>query len=65
MTTRTRREGVCECGDWKSDHLNGTGACRVCKAVNHSFIPNCQRYRHSGFEQRRLWPWNRTVKEKA
>ena len=46
-------EAVCECGDYKSDHVNGTGACKM-NGLGHC-IPDdelnvCKRFVFAGYE---------------
>lgn len=39
-------EPVCICGDYKHDHENGTGRCRMPNDLCHGFEP-CESYRPS------------------
>ncbi len=34
---------VCECGDYRRDHVNGTGRCRMPNDLNHGFR-SCERF---------------------
>lgn len=35
---------VCECGDYRSQHDNGSGPCRLCVGKRQGW-PRCQRFR--------------------
>lgn len=34
----------CSCGDYLRDHEGGTGVCRICKALNMSWMGKCLRF---------------------
>lgn len=40
---------VCECGDYRKSHENGTGKCAVCSAV-HALWDNCTHFLFSHVE---------------
>ena len=41
---RPHPEDECECGDYRKDHINGTGRCRMPDDLCHGFKP-CLRFR--------------------
>lgn len=45
------KESVCECGDWKSSHMDGVGKCKVC-GDSRAPYDRCQKFRHSHFEEK-------------
>jgi len=34
---------LCECGDYRKNHVDGTGECLICKWANIS-LPKCQKF---------------------
>lgn len=36
-------EDVCTCGDYRKDHENGTGRCRMPNDLCHGFVP-CEKF---------------------
>lgn len=52
-----RGSDVCECGDYRSDHSDGVGPCRVCV---HSAVPydGCEEFcfsRRATVAERKAW----------
>lgn len=53
----TVADGVCECGDYRSQHVMERGNCRVCRfgTAPPDGADGCQRYREAGRTVRRVF----------
>jgi hypothetical protein len=45
---------ICKCGDYREDHENGSGACRICLGLNKKGLgqPPCRKFRFNAESRR-------------